>query len=66
MGDWMTQKFLEYKRGESHSKLVLDIIVSSPKYSFRRIKMVYDTIINQMSNLVFVENFCSACKILNI
>ena len=29
MGDWLTSKFLEFNQGESHSKLVLDIILVS-------------------------------------
>jgi hypothetical protein len=30
MGDWLTGKFLEFNRGDSHAKLVLDIILVSP------------------------------------
>ena len=63
MGDWLTSKFLEFNRGDSHSKLVLDIILVWPKYSFKRIKMVYDCIIQNLNYLVFVDTFSSALKL---
>jgi hypothetical protein len=65
MGDWLTSKFLEFNQGESHSKLVLDIILVSTQYSFKRIKMVYDCIISNLNSLVFVDTFCSAGTHLN-
>jgi len=60
MGDWLTSKFLEFNQGESHSKLVLDIILVSTQYSFKRIQMVYECIVKNLNSLVFVETFCSA------
>ncbi len=60
MGDWLTAKFLEFNRGESHSKLVLEIILVSEQQSFKRIKMVYDCILRNVNNLIFVDTFCSA------
>ena len=60
MGDWLTSKFLEFNRGDSHSKLVLEIILVSKEHSFKRIKMVYDCIMQNLNNLGFLETFCSA------